>query len=149
MCDPKLLKTLRTTAGMPDEMLSELASLATVCTFPAGTVVFREGAICPDLYLVQSGFVALDMFVPGRGAVRVFSVGEGELLGWSPLLADGKMTATATVVEPLSAVVIPGKPLRALCERNHDIGYRMMQQVALALSQRLVATRLQLLDLFA
>jgi CRP-like cAMP-binding protein len=149
MCDPQLLAALRFTAGLPREMLGELASISTLRTLPAESVIFREGAICPDLFLVQSGYVALDMRVPGRGAVLVFSVGEGELLGWSPLLGEGKMTATATVIEAAAVVVIPGADLRKLCESNHNIGYRVMQQVALALSQRLVATRLQLLDLFA
>jgi CRP-like cAMP-binding protein len=59
------------------------------------------------------------------------------------------MTATATTQEATRLVVIPGATLGALCESNHEIGYRVMQQMARALAQRLVATRLQLLDLFS
>ena len=38
--------------------------------------------------------------------------------------------------------------VRQLCDDNHEIGYRFLESVAEALSRRLVATRLQLLDLF-
>jgi len=70
------------------------------------------------------------------------------MLGWSALFADGQMTATATVLEATCTIAFPGRMLRELCDHNHELGYRIMRQAALALSQRLLATRLQLLDLF-
>jgi CRP-like cAMP-binding protein len=100
------------------------------------------------MFLVESGHVALDMHVPGRGPVRILTVGEGELLGWSALLQDGPMTCAATALESTRLIAIPGAGLAALCEANQEIGYRVMRQMARALAQRLVATRLQLLDLF-
>ncbi len=47
------------------------------------------------------------------------------------------------------AVAISGLELRQLCNTDFEVGYHVMGQVASALSQRLLATRLQLLDLFA
>ncbi len=148
MCDVELLAELRFTAGLPAPMLAELASLATVRAYSENTVVFREGAECADLFVVQSGHVALEMHVPGRGSSRILTVGEGEFLGWSALLGDCRMTATATTMEPTRLVAIPAARLRELCEAHPEIGYRVMRQMAVALSHRLVATRLQLLDLF-
>jgi CRP-like cAMP-binding protein len=149
MLDVGLLGQLRFAAGLPPQTLVELTGLATEQAFAAKSVIFREGAHCPEVYIVQSGHVALEMNVPGRGAARILTVGEGELLGWSALLGDGRMTATATAIDDTRLVAISGAKLRVLCETNHAIGVRVMQQVATALSQRLVATRLQLLDLFA
>ncbi len=37
----------------------------------------------------------------------------------------------------------------ALCQRDHEVGYHVMRQTVCAMQRRLVATRLQLLDLFA
>ncbi len=148
MLDVAELSGLRFAAGLPPQTLAELAGVASVQTFAPGRVVFREGDRCPEIFLVESGRVALDMHVPGRGPVRILTVGAGELLGWSALLADGPMTATATTLEATRLVVLPGAKLGAMCETNHEIGYRVMQQMARALAQRLVATRLQLLDLF-
>jgi CRP-like cAMP-binding protein len=149
MLDVSELSGLRFAAGLPPQTLAELAGLASIQTFAQKRVVFREGDRCPDIFLLQSGRVALDMHVSGRGPVRILTVGEGELLGWSALLGDGPMTATATTLEATRLVVIPGATLGALCEANHEVGYRMMQQMARAMAQRLVATRLQFLDLFS
>jgi CRP-like cAMP-binding protein len=112
-------------------------------------VLFREGAPSQDLFLVQSGFFALDMFVPARGRITILTVGPGELLGWSALLGEGAMTATATAVENSQVIGLPGDKLRTLCNVDHEFGYSLMRHLAVALSQRLLATRLQLLDLFA
>ena len=59
------------------------------------------------------------------------------------------MTATGLAVEDTELVVVEAQKLRLLSETNHDFGYHLMQQMASALSKRLIATRLQLLDLFA
>lgn len=147
--DAGQLGRLRFAADLPPQTLVEVAALASERVVSAKSVIFREGEICPDLYVVQKGVVALDMHVPGRGAVRILTVGEGELLGWSALLGEGRMTATATALDDTRLAVISGAKLRGLCETNHEVGVRVMQQMATALSQRLVATRLQLLDLFA
>lgn len=59
------------------------------------------------------------------------------------------MTSTAVALQPVKTIAFDGDALRQLCERNHEIGYYVMRQLETALSHRLVATRLQLLDLFA
>ncbi|HAW27385.1 MAG TPA: hypothetical protein DCY03_04590, partial [Planctomycetaceae bacterium] len=46
-------------------------------------------------------------------------------------------------------IAIDADALAEVCEQDHDIGYQIMRRVALALSQRLVASRLQVLDMYA
>jgi CRP-like cAMP-binding protein len=88
------------------------------------------------------------MFVRGRGRVPLMTAGPGDLVGWSPLFGGHPMTATATALEPVRVLSFDGQDLRGLCEANHEVGYHVMRQLALVLSDRLLATRLQLLDLF-
>lgn len=135
--------------GLPPHVLAEIARLVARREFGAGEAIFREGANCDELFLIAAGLVALDVQISGRGPVRILTIGQGELLGWSALLGSGPMTATATALEPTAAFAIPGSHLRSLCEQNHEVGYRIMQQTASTLAQRLTATRMQLLDLFA
>jgi len=59
------------------------------------------------------------------------------------------MTATATAMDDVRAVSTSGEAILALSETDHEFGYRFMRRMAEALSRRLLATRLQLLDLFA
>jgi CRP-like cAMP-binding protein len=71
------------------------------------------------------------------------------VLAWSALLGDGEMTATAVTLEDTQVIAVSGRWLQEACEANHDVGYALMQRMCVALSQRLLATRLQLLDLFS
>ncbi|MDB5339299.1 MAG: transcriptional activator FtrB [Planctomycetaceae bacterium] len=150
--DPSLaeeLCNLQFASGWSDGVVTELAAISKYVEFAAGTIIFTQGAENHDLFLLSAGRVGLDMYVPARGAVRILTLSRGELLAWSALVGDGHMTATATALEPVRAIAIDGARLLDLCDRRHDIGYRVMKRLAWALSHRLVATRLQLLDLYS
>lgn len=134
---------------IPVPLRAKLAVLSTRREFPAGSVLFQEHQPHEFLYLIEAGHVRLEMSIPVRGRVTLLTAGPGDVLAWSPLLGSGAMTATATTLEPVTAWVINGSQLRALCEQDHELGFHVMRQFATALSHRLIATRIQLLDLFA
>lgn len=136
-------------AELPDAVLDEIAATAVHVKFPGGTTIFREGSTDRRLYLLSSGRVALEMLVPGRASVRLLSLGPGDMLAWSALLGEGQMTATAIAVEDTDAVALAAERMLDLCDANPRVGYELMRRMSLALSKRLLATRLQLLDLFA
>jgi CRP/FNR family cyclic AMP-dependent transcriptional regulator len=144
-----LLKTVRLLQAIPERLLAKLVPMATVERAAANRVLFTEGTLCDRIYFVVEGLVALDMYVPRRDPTRILTVGPGEVLAWSALLSDQRMTATGTVLEDSRLVALAAQPLRQLCDADHEIGFVLMRAMALALSQRLLATRLQLLDLFA
>jgi CRP/FNR family transcriptional regulator, cyclic AMP receptor protein len=143
-----LLERLAFSADLPVDVLSELAAVSLLQRFAAGEVLFREGSQSQVLYLVAAGRVALDMDVPGRGQTRVLSLGPGDMLGWSALIGQGLMTTSAVTLDDCELIAISGTKLVEICDRNPEIGYPLMRRTAVALSKRLLATRLQLLDLF-
>lgn len=136
-------------AELPDFVLDQIAMAATPLEYTAGSIIFRESSIDRNFYPLLSGRVALEMLVPGSGRVRLLSLGPGDMLAWSALLGDGRMTATAIAVESTEAFAIDADRMRAICEANPQVGYQLMLRLSLALSKRLLATRLQLLDLFS
>ncbi|MEZ6123277.1 MAG: cyclic nucleotide-binding domain-containing protein [Planctomycetaceae bacterium] len=144
-----MLNELHFSADLPAETLQQLARHCQSKSFAAGEVIFHEGTASDALYLIYAGKIALEMSIPGRGAVRILTLGPGEMVGWSSLLSEGNMTASAIAIEPTTTVVAPAKTLLEICETNRELGYHLMRRMAFALSRRLVATRLQLLDLFA
>jgi CRP/FNR family cyclic AMP-dependent transcriptional regulator len=126
----------------------QVAAAAELVQKERGAVLFREGELHPYLYFVQRGSVALEMAVPHKGSQRILTVGQGEVLAWSAVLGDGRMTATAIVTEPVQLIRFSAEKFSDLCIRERDIGWILMRGVAAAVAKRLVATRLQLLDLF-
>jgi CRP/FNR family transcriptional regulator len=151
MTDPSLVETLREIdflRGLSDEHLTQIAAMSQLEAFPAGHTVFREGAGASDAFLISSGSLSLEICSPGTGCRRIQTIAAGELLGWSPLLGQPRLTATARTLSPTKAVRIPADSLLVLCERDARLGYELMRRTALALSKRLSAARLQLLDIF-
>lgn len=136
-------------AGWPSDVIEEVAAMSQWAEYPVGAVIFEQGSVNHTLFLLNSGLVGLDMRVPIRGSVRILTLGGGEVLAWSALVGDGQMTATATALEPVRAIAIDGARLKTLCQRRTEIGFHVMSRLAVALSHRLTATRLQLLDLYA
>jgi CRP-like cAMP-binding protein len=146
---PEGLEQIPLIAAIPPPLRERLAGLAHALEFTPPALVFREGSPADTLYLVLSGHVALEVHVPIRGNVRILTVGPGELLGWSAVLGNSAMTATARALEPTRLIALPALELRSACEADHELGYHLMRQLAAVLSTRLTATRLQLLDAFA
>src|SRR5215475_1981064 len=73
------------------DMLSEaqravVADTAQEVEFPSGTRIFEEGQPAEGCWLIQTGTVALDTAVPGRGSLVIQTLGPGDLLGWSWLV---------------------------------------------------------------
>ena len=135
--------------AIPRKLIPLLIDLAQVRVYPPRAILFQEGVAHGEFHIVASRHVRLDMAIPGRGRVPILSAGPGDALAWSALAPQQIMTSTAVALQPVKTIAFDGDALRQLCERNHEIGYYVMRQLETALSHRLVATRLQLLDLFA
>jgi CRP-like cAMP-binding protein len=123
-----------------------LASMAEPKVCPAGDCIFREGQNERKVYLVVEGEAALEIQVPGIGVVRVHRVGPGELLGWSPVLGHGSMTATARALTHCRLVAFDAEQIRTLAEHDTCFGMEFFRAMSIALAERLRATRLQLPD---
>ncbi|QDU98871.1 Crp/Fnr family transcriptional regulator [Lignipirellula cremea] len=143
-----VLRKLRFLDQLGEEHLQQLAGIAREVSFAQGDVIFREGDPAQDLYLLTHGLVSLEICSAGVGCRRILSLAPGELLGWSPVLEGGQMTATARAVEPTSAIALDGKALLAICAEHPHFGYEFMRRAAMALAKRLRATRMQMLDIY-
>ncbi len=144
----KILSESRFTENLNNQQLQSLCRAARVHRLPAGATLFQEGEVEDEVFVISSGHIRLSMSVPDRSDIVLLTSGPGDLVGWSGLISDGRMTATATAMEDSVLVALSGKRVRELCEADPQLGYILMMRLARVLSQRILATRLQLLDLF-
>ncbi len=128
----------------------KFAEISNLRSFKAGEVFFREGDTQDFFYIVLSGRVALDMFVPHHGKVRFYTCEQWDSFGWSSV-TPVVHTRTAGAVGVVDGTVIATDTvkLQALCDQDHDIGYLFMRRMTNVIASRLLNTRLQLLDMFA
>jgi CRP-like cAMP-binding protein len=145
---PDLLRRTRFFEEATEAELQQIAAVARLEAVSAATVLFREGDRLNRIFLVTEGRVSLELPTPGQGARRVYTVGPGELLGWSPVLSQQPMTATARALTAARVIAIDAGQVLALCHHDSKFGFGFMRRVAAALARRLEATRLQLLDIY-
>jgi CRP/FNR family transcriptional regulator, cyclic AMP receptor protein len=133
---------------LPASDIEKLAALSFEVRFQPEQIIFREGDPSSFFYLILSGHIALEIQAPGR-VLRIQTIGEGEELGWSSLLASVNKQFQARCLEPVAALAFDGAQIVALCECDTAFGFRLLRKVLATVADRLRATRLQLLDVYA
>jgi len=136
-------------AGLDDSFVNLMVSCASNLRFKAGSYILREGDTANTFYLVREGKVAIEIRAPQRKPIIVSTLSVGEILGWSWLLSPFEWKFDARAADDVRAIALDGKCLRTKCEENHDLGYEVLKRFARIMEERLEATRLQLLDLYA
>lgn len=132
---------------LPGKHLDELAEICREVSLPAQKTIFEEYDRAKDVYIILSGEVSLVICEPKDSCRQIAVVGEGDLVGWSPLVGRSRLSDTAVTLTPVKALVFEGKQLLAFCERNPEFGFEFMRRAATELAKRLSGTRLQLLQL--
>jgi CRP/FNR family transcriptional regulator, cyclic AMP receptor protein len=135
--------------GLDPAYLELIVGCASNVRFEAGAYLFREGEEANQFYLIRQGKISLEIFAPQRPPIKIQSVEEGDVLGWSWLIPPYFWRFDARVLEMTRAIALDGKCLRGKCEQNHDLGYELLKRFTNMMDQRLQATRLQLLDVYA
>lgn len=102
--------------------------------FAKGTVLFREGEPGKDMFVLQSGRIAISKRV--RDVEKTLAVlGPGEFFGEMAIIANKPRNATATVTDDAKLLVIDSKMFEAMIRGNAEIAVRMIKKLAERLSE--------------
>ena len=134
--------------GIEPDQLDLIAGCASNVHFDEDAILFREGDPADTFYLVRHGSIALETFVPARGAITIETLEAGEVVGWSWLFAPYRWHFDARALVPVRATAFDGACLRGKCEADPTLGYELMSRFAQVLIERLQWTRLRLLDVY-
>jgi len=145
---PELLGDARFFDGLRPETIELVAGCASNVQFDAGTTIFREGEHADFFYLLRHGSVALETYVPARGAVMIETIEDGDVLGWSWLFPPYRWHFDARALTAVRATAFDGECLRGKCAADPALGYELVSRFAQTLIQRLQWTRLRLLDVY-
>jgi CRP/FNR family transcriptional regulator, cyclic AMP receptor protein len=122
-----------------------LAKIARRKRFTAGQPIFRQGEKADGFYVIENGLISLDYALPHNRKIQLQQLSSGEVLGWSWLTEPCKWKFGATAVDNTTTSFFSAVDVRNQCERNPKLGYVLMERIALALMERLQATRHKLL----
>lgn len=135
-------------AGFQPGQVAQLAALARQVQFDEGQIIFHEGDDYAVFYLLGQGMVALELELPGQ-RLRVQTLHDGDELDWSAVLPHAGKHFQARALSPVTALAFEGDQLLAAFKADPELGLAFMLRLMGVVSERLRATRVQLLDLYA
>jgi len=131
------LKKIRLLDNLDDSMLGKMLPFAQMHLFGDRAVIFKEGQHAEDFYMLVKGKVVLEVEASASIMISLGSIKPGYSFGWSALLRGSSHTSDAICVEPCEVIAIPGDKFIQILEENHDMGYRVMMDVATILKNKL------------
>ncbi len=138
---PEVLEDAPIFAGLDAAQLGLIADLSHLACFDADDVIFTQGSISDELYVVASGEVDIQIDAspiggePGERPVTITTVRRGDSFGEIALVDQGVRSAAARCGQSDTwLVVIPRRDLVKLCEQHPRLGYNLMRNLAIDLA---------------
>jgi CRP/FNR family cyclic AMP-dependent transcriptional regulator len=97
--------------------------------YPAGTILFREGDVGSDMFVIHSGSVELTRRMKDRDTVLAH-LPPGEFFGEMAVVNNRPRSATATVREDAWLLVIDARTFEAMIRGKAEIAVRMLKAMA-------------------
>ena len=135
--------------GMDEDDLDFIASCGENHIYNAGDYIARENAPADHFFLIRDGQVRVECYVPNYGALCLQTLHSGDIFGWSWLFPPYLWTFDAKAMDEVHAIRLNGKCLREKCETDPKMGYALMKRFARIISERVRATRVQLMDVYS
>jgi CRP-like cAMP-binding protein len=117
--------------------------------FETGELVFAQGGLAENLYILLEGEVTLGIKARGEVDITAYSVGKkGETFGLSSLIKPYRNNVSATCTKKTRVLSISGEVLRKLMRQNRKAGMEIMERVTEIYYSRLNNTRAMITNLF-
>ncbi|MFN2609189.1 MAG: Crp/Fnr family transcriptional regulator [Acidimicrobiales bacterium] len=120
----------RLLGSLPEDPLSPVAAVTSVRRLRRHDMVYRRGDPAAELFVVQSGTIAIANAAPdGRESV-VELVGRGGLFGLCSLFDGNHRSTQARALEPTVVVAVPYEPVRRAIEVRPGLLWGLMRLLA-------------------
>jgi len=114
-----------------DDQLAELSKITEKKSFKKGVQIYQEGDRANQIYLVTKGLVSMNKIAPGENVGISFEKRErGDLFGSACFMKPQEYTLNAVCLQPTEVMSINGEKLFELFQKDPDLGYKFMKEVA-------------------
>jgi CRP/FNR family cyclic AMP-dependent transcriptional regulator len=121
--------------------LELVSSYASTQSFSTQSRVFKYDTDADKFYLLREGKVGVEIPAVEGEPLRIQTVGNGAVLGWSWLIPPYRWLFDARALVPSDIIVMDGARLRDECEKDNVLGYQLMKRFAVLMAERLNASR--------
>ena len=131
----RLLGRVPIFAGLKEEQLRDLASVAVPRSWSAGEVIFREGDAGDTCYVIQSGSVRVIRNHSDGRTITLAELKQGDLFGELAMFDTEHRSATVEAAEDTAAVALLAVDMRRLLSRHPDMALKLLAAFADRLRQ--------------
>lgn len=144
------LQTIPWFQELSETHFKKMADISHIIEVAKDETLFSEGDKEDFLYVILEGRMAVEIYSPTKGRIRIYTAEPLEVVGWSSVTpVIRQRTASTRAVLDSRLVAIDAQELRRFGDKDCELGYIIMRRMANVVAGRLMVTRLQLLDLFA
>jgi signal transduction histidine kinase len=115
--------------GLSEEDLTELSTVATLKTYPPGTILCHEGRVEDTFYIVVAGRAEVCKHLEENVFRVLHRPGPGEFFGEIALVQDSARTADVRTLEPSTVLEIGREPFTNVLRRSAPMAIRIMLQI--------------------
>jgi SulP family sulfate permease len=105
---------------------------------PAGYYLFNQGDISQNLYLIESGKIAVLLEIGSGRTIRLQTMGGGTVLGEMGLYMKRPRSATAVTEEPTSLYCLSHEAFNKMQTEDPEVALSFHQFVVCSLADRIV-----------
>jgi len=120
-----LLHRIPLFSGFDRRRLERLGMLADEVDVPADKVLMRQGETGTDMMVLVRGGVAVE-----RDGERINTLGPGDFFGEIALVDGGPRTATVSVTEPSTLLVITHRDFHSMMDEFPEVAGQVMNALA-------------------
>jgi CRP/FNR family cyclic AMP-dependent transcriptional regulator len=126
---------------LTEEMLDAVAGLCQPESYPAGSTIVERNTPSDSFYLIQAGAVKIiptpESETGSPAEAFTVTLGKGQSFGEMGLVDSGTRSATVKAMTDTQLLAIDCQLFRELCEKDTNLGYQVMRNIAADLSFRL------------
>lgn len=148
MVDAGELKKYELFSVFADAQLKRIAEITDTKTYKAAAHVYEHGDRAKYLFVVSKGLVSLREIQPGDQVGIAFEMRErGELFGAACVMKPQQYTLTAVCLEDSELIAVDADRLFELCEKEPEMGYKLMRKIAQLYFERYKVAKRQLREM--
>lgn len=125
--DTSYLKQVDIFAGLDDEDIQELMSVARRRSFRAGEVIFHRDDPGQVLYMIKEGKVKISLISPDGQEISLVVFGKGEFFGELALLDGEPRSADAIALERVECYTLQRDDFHKAIMRNPKIAIKILE----------------------
>lgn len=135
-------------AGLAPDHLQLISKCASLVNFAADEVIFKAGDKAQFFYLLRFGRVAVGIHRPRRGIKTLYTLGEGDVLGFFWRGEERERFFDARALQVTRTIALDSECLQNHCDRHLDLGYELLKRLTAAQAKMMKLLKLQLVDFY-